>query len=103
MGSGPSRQVLEAAPRESEESFRVLANTAPVMIWMSDVDKRCTYVNQEWLGFTGRTLESQLGHGWVEGVHHADLQVCVETYITTFDRREPFSMEYRLRRHDGEY
>ena len=93
----------EAALRESEERFRLVANKAPVMIWMSDSDKQCTYFNQPWLKFTGRSYRQELGNGWAEGVHPQDLQASLETYGKAFDRRENFEMEYRLRRHDGEY
>ena len=98
-----ARKRAEMALREKEESFRVVANAAPVMIWISGVDKLCTFFNQGWLEFTGRSLESELGNGWAEGVHPEDLRGCLETYTRAFDRRESFSMEYRLRRHDGEY
>ena len=89
--------------RESEERFRLVANTAPVMIWMAGTDRLCTYVNQPWLEFTGRPLEAELGNGWVEGVHNEDLKRCLATYSQAFDHRQSFEMEYRLRRNDGEY
>jgi PAS domain S-box-containing protein len=89
--------------RESEERFRLVANTAPVMIWMGGTDRLCTYVNQPWLEFTGRPLEAELGNGWVEGVHNEDLKRCLETYSKAFDHRHSFEMEYRLRRNDAEY
>jgi PAS domain S-box-containing protein len=93
----------EAALRESEERFRLVANTAPVMIWMSDVNKLCTYFNQPWLEFTGRSLDAEMGNGWTQGVHAEDLARCFDSYTKAFDGRETFQMEYRLRRHDGEY
>ncbi|HXW61804.1 MAG TPA: MASE1 domain-containing protein, partial [Candidatus Acidoferrales bacterium] len=92
-----------ASLHESEERFRLVANTAPVMIWMSGVDKLCNYFNDPWLQFTGRSFQQEQGNGWAEGVHSEDLQRCWDTYAKAFDRREPFEMEYRLRRHDGEY
>jgi PAS domain S-box-containing protein len=97
------RRRAEAALRESEERFRLVANAAPVMIWMSGPDKLCTYFNQPWLEFTGRSIQAELGHGWVESVHPEDWDACLKTYTNAFDRREGFEMEYRLRRHDGEY
>jgi len=89
--------------RESEERFRLVSNTAPVMIWTAGTDRLCTYLNQCWLDFTGRPLEAQLGNGWEEGIHAEDLNHCQETYSQAFDQRQAFAMEYRLRRSDGEY
>ena len=86
-----------------EERFRLMADTAPVMLWMSGSDKLCYYFNRAWLEFTGRSLESELGNGWAEGVHPEDLKRCLDVYEGAFARREQFRMEYRVRRHDGEY
>jgi PAS domain S-box-containing protein len=89
--------------RESEQRFRLVANTAPVMIWMSGTDKLCIFFNKGWLDFTGRSIDAELGNGWAEGIHPEDLQRCMETYTQAFNRREEFKIEYRLRRHDEEY
>ena len=96
-------QASEATLRESEQRFRIVADAAPVLIWMSSVDKRCTFFNKRWLEFTGRSLEQEMGNGWAEGVHREDLQKCLRTYTEAFDVRKPFVMQYRLRRNDGEY
>jgi PAS domain S-box-containing protein len=97
------RKIAEEELRESEERFRTVANAAPVMIWMTGPDKLCTFVNKGWLDFTGRSLEQELATGWAEGVHLEDLDRCLDVYQNSFNARESFTMEYRLRRSDGEY
>lgn len=94
---------IENALRTSEERFRTMANSAPVLIWIAGLDKTCYWFNKVWLEFTGRTLEQEIGNGWAEGVHPDDFDQCLDIYMSHFDRREEFRMEYRLRRHDGEY
>jgi PAS domain S-box-containing protein len=99
-------QALLAAQslvRESEERFRLIASTAPVIIWMSGADRRCTFVNESWADATGLPPASALGDGWTAGIHPEDVERSLNTYRSAFDRREPFQMEYRLRRHDGEF
>jgi formate hydrogenlyase transcriptional activator len=88
---------------ESEERFRLLADAAPLSVWMAGKDKLCTFFNQSWLAFTGRTMEEEMGEGWAAGVHPDDLDRCLETYSAEFDARSEFTLEYRLRRYDAEY
>ena len=96
-------KLSEQALLESEMRFRTVADAAPVLIWMSGPDKLCTFFNKGWLDFTGRKLEQELGNGWAEGVHREDFDRCLNIYKNSFDARQPFTMEYRLRRNDGEY
>jgi len=97
------RERMEMKLRESEVHFRTLADSGQALIWTSDLDKEYNYFNQTWLAFTGRTLEQEVGDGWVAGVHPEDVQSCTDIYKSAFDRRVIFSMNYRLRRFDGEY
>jgi PAS domain S-box-containing protein len=97
------RQQAQLELLESEGRFRLVANTAPVLIWMSGTDKLRTYFNKPWLDFTGRSTEQELGNGWTNGLHPADLQRCLDSYTYSFKRRRTFKMEYRLRRFDAEY
>jgi PAS domain S-box-containing protein len=97
------RMSAETAVRESEERFRNLADSVPVLIWVADADRRRTYFNRSWLAFTGRPLAEQLGYGWEDNVHADDRDRYGRVYSAAFDSRESFEIEYRLRRHDGEY
>ena len=94
-----AREALQV----SEQRFRQMADAAPVLIWVSGTNKMCTWFNQQWLNFVGRTIDQELGIGWAENVHPDDFERCLETYGSAFDAREPFSMTYRLKRHDGNY
>jgi PAS domain S-box-containing protein len=89
--------------RESEDRFRILGDHAPALIWMADTTKAFTWFNKPWLDFVGRPMEKEVGNGWLENVHPDNVQRCFEIYCTTFDTRKPFTMEYRMRRHDGQY
>jgi PAS domain S-box-containing protein len=97
------RKQADDALRESEERFRIMADSAPIMMWMAGPDKGCTDFNRGWLAFTGRAITEERGDGWAAGVHPADLQDCISKYHAAFDQRRPFTLQYRLRRHDGEY
>ena len=88
---------------ESEKRFREMADTAPILIWTSAPDRFCTFFNRGWLNFTGRTMNQELGEGWLEGVHPEDGDTCLSTYVSSFAARRSFELEYRLRRADGEY
>jgi len=88
---------------EAGKNFKYIANTSPALIWMSGSDRLCTWFNNQWLEFTGRKIEQELGEGWAEGIHPDDKEKCLREYFNAFDARETFILEYRLRRFDGEF
>jgi len=89
--------------RENETQLRLVTNTAPVMIRMSDADNQCTFFNQSWLDFTGRSLAQEWRNNWNEAVHREDLDLLLKNYGRAFETRESLEVQYRLRRRDGEY
>jgi PAS domain S-box-containing protein len=97
------RQLAEQALRESEQRFRVITEAAPIMVWMAGTDKLCYYFNKGWLDFVGRTLEQEAGNGWAENVHPDDFDRCLQLYVDSFNARQPFEMECRLRYRNGQY
>ena len=101
--SAEQTRVAADAARESENRFSLIANSAPVLIWMSGPDKLGTFFNKPWLDFTGRTLEQELGNGWADSIHPEDRSTCLQTCGDSFEARQPFTVDFRLRRHDGEY
>jgi len=97
------RKQAEAQQQESEARFRIMADTAPVMIWMSDTDQLGDYFNKVWLEFTGRTLAQEMGTGWMESLHPDDLPECLDIYQKAFKAGSEYRIECRMRRYDGEY
>ncbi len=102
--------ALTRSLRDKDETQRQLlarldtvANASPALFWTAGLDKGCDWFNRRWLEFTGRRMEQELGNGWAEGVHPDDFDRCLANYVSAFDARQPFSMEYRLRHHDGSF
>ncbi|RNI28639.1 CHASE domain-containing protein [Rufibacter latericius] len=88
---------------ESEARFRNMADSAPVMIWITDENNDCSYVNRQWLKFTGSTLEDNLEKGWLQYIHPEDAEASTQTYAKAREEKNEFKVEYRLRRRDGQY
>jgi PAS domain S-box-containing protein len=97
------RRSMEEALRESEASFRDLADTAPAMMWTTDEDGLVTFVNEGWMRFTGTRLDDELGASWQLGVHPEDADVMLRTWDEARAERRSWEREYRLLHHSGEY
>jgi PAS domain S-box-containing protein len=100
---GTEERMEGLVPLEGEEQFRSMADAAPIMLWMSGADSLCTFFNRQWLQFRGRTLDQEIGNGWMEGLHPEDLEARMRTYLASFHARQEFRVESRLRRADGVY
>jgi PAS domain S-box-containing protein len=87
----------------AEDQFREVLGTAPIMIWLSGTDAMCSFFNRCWLEFRGRRMEEEMGNGWTEGLHPDDRDLCVETYLKAFSARQPFRVQYRLQKANGDY
>src|SRR5215475_6731961 len=96
-----TRHIPVERPGGLDERFCEVMDAAPVMIWVSAADKNCVWFNRSWLKFTGRSMVQELSDGWTEGVHLDDYKSCLETYVSHFEARTEFRMQYRLRGHDG--
>lgn len=97
------RNRLQDELIRSRDHYLKLFEDFPALIWRADITGRCNYFNKTWLAFTGKTLEQELGDGWLDGVHPDDRERCMKRYLEAFGRRGPFEMEYRLACHDGSY
>ena len=96
-------QRVSDSLRESEQRFRIISDNSPMKMWTSDIHGRCEFANRSWLEFTGQTLEQCVGDGWAEALHPDDRQRTIELYLRHLKEQLPVELEYRARRHDGEY
>ena len=103
MNRALSDYTREARRENPAARFESMADAAPVMIWTAGTDQSLDYVNKTWLDFCGQPLKAALGDGWLEGIHPEDVARCQESYRAAFLIRRPFTIEYRLLRHDGEF
>jgi PAS domain S-box-containing protein len=102
-GSALGNALKRDRPRDSQEKFLMIADKAPAMIWMAAADKRCIYFNQQWLDFTGRTLDEELGDCWIQGIRPDHKEKYLAAYEEAFEKRQRFKLEYPLRCADGGY
>ena len=100
---GREHRLRLEASNMRESYFRSLIDVAPVMLWTTDDEGRCTYLSRRWYEYTGRTWEQDQGMGWLENVHPEDLAHARDTFLAANAERKPFRLDYRLRRHDGSY
>src|SRR5687768_10667945 len=103
MNARPAPGLRGARRVDTADHFRLMADFAPVMIWLAAADRKSVYFNRLWLEFTGRPLEAELGFGWTSGIHPEDRERCLALHTAAFEAQQPFEIEYRLRRADGQY
>ncbi len=97
------RILFEEKLRESETRFRIVADTAPVMIWMTNLDRDAIFLNKCWSDFTGISVQDGLGNGWVAAVHPDDLNTTSAAFKQAYIHRNVYSKELRIKRKDGKY
>ncbi|WP_229520384.1 MULTISPECIES: ATP-binding protein [Massilia] len=100
---GRERSQMERDARAREAHVRALVDASPAMLWTTDNEGQCTYLSRRWYDYTGRTPEQDLGLGWLDNTHPDDRQRAGEIFLAASAAREPFSIDYRLRCHDGSY
>jgi PAS domain S-box-containing protein len=99
-----TENLRKAAERaEGEDLFRSLADSSPVIIWMTDAEGVCRFINDRWMEFTGQSLEEALGTGWLDAVHEEDRLGASQVFRAAIEKPAPFRLEYRLRHRDGAY
>src|SRR5690348_7420184 len=98
----PSYAIMENPGLESDR-FRLLVDQAPFMLWSAGNDGQYTFFNRPWLEFRGRTMDQEVGSGWVEGIHPDDRQRYTDAYKRAAGAHEPLEIEYRLKRSDGQF
>lgn len=97
------KRKAEAELRESDQRFRVMADTTPSLVWMCDQHGNLTYLNDRWAQFTGGSSEAARADAGTAFIHSDDLPNVLRANSRALGQRERFSVEYRLRRHDGAY
>jgi PAS domain S-box-containing protein len=97
------RRRVEEALRGAEHQLRSFANSAPAMLWVTDTEHGCTFLSQRWHEYTGRPQGAGLGFGWLQSLHSEDRAAARRAFLEAAEERRPFSIDYRLRRNDGEY
>jgi PAS domain S-box-containing protein len=97
------RKAVEEVQRQTLAQLDTVANASQALFWTTDLHKRPNWLNKAWLTFTGRDLVSECDTFWLKDLHPLDRERCAKTFDEAFDARDQYNMEYRMRRHDGEY
>jgi PAS domain S-box-containing protein len=97
------RERVERILSKSRDFYLALFDEFPTLVWRSDEDGRISYFNRSWLAFVGQNLEQEKQDGWAHAIHPEDRERCLAVYAASFQNREPFELEYRQKRKDGEY